>query len=107
MKEYKECDDNFGAIRAEIEERQSAYQVPESIQAEVSNYLQRMKDPELGKEEYLTLLAWAKDKKENDPNYQLAFLEQTLREDSYANPTDPENPVHKLNLLRERLSSRE
>lgn len=90
-----------------LETQQASYTVPEPIMTEVMNYITRMQDPDIKKEEYLQLLEWMRLKKEEDPNYELAYLEMIVSQESRNNSRDPQNPIHRINQLRSQLGGLE
>ncbi len=96
---------HYRAEISEIEDLDVKYKVPENIAEEVRGYLDKIKKPDISKEEWLGLMDWMRNKEAEDLNYKLARLEMTLSPQSMENARDPENLVHVLNDLRIRLQN--
>lgn len=87
-------------------EDDAEYVVSDNIVREVEDYLKKIKDPNISKEEWLRLSEWMRKKEEEDLNYKLARLEILLSSGSRENTRDPENMVHVLNDLKIKLKKR-
>jgi len=102
----EKIDELLGLELESIQREQSSYTVPETIILEVKEYLEKIKDPKIEKDEWIRLLNWMKQKEQEDKNYELARLELTVGEDSKKPHPDPESSGHRINELRYQLSKK-
>lgn len=82
----------------------SDYKVPPAVILEVQEYIDKMKNPDLTREEYFRLLNEMKKKESEDLNYQLARLELTVSEEAKGSKYDPMGSKHTINELRRKLT---
>ena len=82
------------------------YKVPDVIVAEVQEYLNKLKNPDLTKDEFMKITSEMRKKEDNDLNYKLARLELTVSKESQENKYDPLGSKHMINELRRKLAER-
>jgi ribosomal protein L29 len=80
------------------------YKVPDVIVAEVQEYLNKLKNHDLTKEEFMAITSEMREKEEKDLNYKLARLELTVSKESQENKYDPLGSKHMIHELRRKLA---
>jgi len=96
--EENELIEEWKALGAEVD-----YTVPPAIVAEVQNYLNKMKDPSLEREEWTKLVDWMREMEEKDLNYRLARYELTKDTELHVNK---EVTKHEINELKRKLAGK-